>query len=223
MRKHCLDQRERLPVFRDESYELIGKILDNQQDIIVLGSAISALGHLDNPNAIPLIQRYERHPNQDVRFAVAFALSCFPNHQQAISALMRLTTDCSFKVRDWAVFGFGVLGDVDSPEIRGILLRCLNDPNEDVREEAAVGLGKRHNQRLIPSLWTMLDNPEFTCRVADAATALLGLDEPPPEWAAVDYKTALTSNSISRRNQPRPSLESLPNRILKQQKARVVP
>ena len=82
-------------------------------------------------------------------------------------------------------------GNTDSIEIREALLRCLGDANEDVREEAAVGLGKRRDPRLIPKLLAMLDQPAITVRVAEAAAALLGLDEEPAGWAALDYKAAL--------------------------------
>jgi HEAT repeat protein len=78
-----------------------------------------------------------------------------------------------------------------SPDIREALLRCLEDADEDVREEAAVGLGKRHDQRLIPRLRAMLDEPELKTRVAEAAAALLGLDSDRAEWVAADYRAAL--------------------------------
>ena len=173
------------------SYELIVKMVENEQDAGVLDSAISALGHLANPKAIPIILRYQDHPERDVRFAVAFALGCFPNDPESIGALMKLTSDSSSGVRDWAVFGLGVMGDADSPEIREALLRCLNDADEDVREEAAVGLGKRRDQRLIPKLLAMLDDAGLTVRVADAAVALLALDRVPEEWGGAEYKDAL--------------------------------
>jgi HEAT repeat protein len=180
-------------MFRNESYSLVTKMLENEQDPVVLDSAISALGHLDKAIAIPLILRYQDHPDPNVRFAVTFALACFPNDAQSIRGLLKLTSDPDADVRDWAVFGLGVQGDADSPEIREAFLRCLDDANEDVREEAAVGLGKRQDQRLIPKLRTMLDEPELKARVAEAATALLRLDEDPPEWAAADYSAALIS------------------------------
>jgi HEAT repeat protein len=94
-------------------------------------------------------------------------------------------------VRNWAVFGLGVQGNADSPEIREALLRCLDDTKEEAREEAAVGLGKRQDQRVIPKLVEMLDQPVLKVRVAEAASELLGLDEDPPEWEAADYKAAL--------------------------------
>ena len=132
-------------MFRDESYSLVTKMLENEQDPVVLDSAISALGHLDNAGAVPLILRYQDHPDENVRFAVTFALGCFPNDPQSVHGLLKLTSDANAGVRDWAVFGLGVLGDADSPEIREALLRCLEDADEVVREEAAAGLGKRQD------------------------------------------------------------------------------
>jgi HEAT repeat protein len=179
-------------MFRDESYALITKMLESEQDPMVLDSAISALGHLDNAGAIPMILRYQDHPDKGVRFAVTCSLGSFPNDPLSVETLLRLTSDADENVRDWAVFGLGVQGDADSPEIREALLRCLDDVNEEVREEAAIGLGKRQDQRLIPKLRKMLDEPGLKVRVAEAAAALLGLDTDPPEWIAEDYKAAMT-------------------------------
>jgi HEAT repeat protein len=181
------------PMFRNESYPLIARMLENEQEPVVLNAAICALGHLDNPDAVPLLLRYQDHPDEMVRFGVTFALGCFPNDSQSVRGLLKLTSDPDGDIRDWAVFGLGVQGDADSPEIRDALLRCLDDPVEDVREEAAVGLGKRDDQRLIPKLRTMLGEAELGDRVAEAATAILGLDESPPEWTAADYKAALAA------------------------------
>lgn len=178
-------------MFRDESYLLVTKMLETEQDPVVLDSAISALGHLHNAKAVPLILSYQDHPDESVRFAVAFALGQFSNDPQSVDGLLKLTSDVDADVRDWAVFGLGVLGDTDSPEIRTALLQCLDDANEDVREEAAVGLGKRRDQRLIPKLRTMLDERELKVRVAEAAAALLGFDQDPPGWDSADYKAAL--------------------------------
>jgi HEAT repeat protein len=165
--------------------------LKEDNGALVVSSAISALGHLGEPDAISIIAAYTEHSSEDVRFAVACALGCFPNDPRSTPALLRLTTDSSSDVRDWSVFGLGVQGDVDSPEIREALLSRLADTDEDVREEAAVGLGKRKDQRLLPTLRAMLDAPELKERVAEAAAALLGLSEDPADWTALDYRNAL--------------------------------
>ena len=109
-------------MFRDESYSLMVKMLETEQDPIAFGSAIHALGHLQNPAAIPLILIYQNYPDESVRFAVACALGCFPDDPQSVRGLLNLTSDADGEVRDWAVFGLGVQGDADSPEIRDALL-----------------------------------------------------------------------------------------------------
>jgi HEAT repeat protein len=104
---------------------------------------------------------------------------------------MELTADSSADVRDWAVFGLGVQGDVDSPEIRDVLVRCLGDSDENVREEAAVGLGKRRDPRVLPALQKMLEDPDFSQRVAEAAAYLLGMEKSPKDWSAAEFLEAL--------------------------------
>jgi len=178
-------------LFRDETFPLLVELLEQESNATVLGSGIAALGHLYNEAAIPVIVRYKDHPDQDVRFSVAFALGNFPNEPLAAATLIPLTRDEDSDVRDWAVFGLGVLGDIDSAEIRDALLQRLLDPDEDVREEAAVGLGKRQDLRLLPTLRRMLQAPELKVRVAEAASAMLGLAEDPADWVAEDYKEAL--------------------------------
>jgi HEAT repeat protein len=197
----CQLQRAPLPsesveetewLFRDESYSLLTKILEDERDHLVLDSAISALGHLGNAEAVPLILRFEDHSDQNVRFAVAFALCCFPNDPQSIAGLLKLTRDPDAEVRDWAAFGLGVLGDADTPEIREALIQCLNDANEDVYEEAAAGLGKRQDHRVIPKLQAMLDEPELSPRAREAAVGLLGLDvKEIRDWTAADFRSAI--------------------------------
>jgi len=108
-----------------------------------------------------------------------------------VGTLLPLTRDEDSDVRDWSVFGLGVQGNVDSPEIREALLERLSDSDEDVREEAAVGLGKRRDIRLLPTLRTMLAMPVLKVRTAEAASELLELPEDPQKWGAEDYKTAL--------------------------------
>ena len=96
--------------FRDESFSLVIKMLENEQDPMVLDSAICALGHLDIARAVPAILRYQDHPNESVRFVVAFARGRFPNDPRSVHGLLKLASDVDAEVRDWAVFGIGVQG-----------------------------------------------------------------------------------------------------------------
>ncbi len=184
-------------MYRDESFALVAGVFESEGEALVLSSAISALGHLRNGAGIPVILKYLHHPDQDVRFSSAFALGCFPDDERAISGLLLLARDEDAEVRDWAVFGMGVLGSGDSAEIREALLTSLRDTDENVREEAAVGLGKRKDVRLLPALRGMLDEPGLKVRIAEAASALLGLAEDPAEWEAQDYKDALDQQFFS--------------------------
>ena len=62
--------------FPDESFSVVSSMLREEQQVQPLDSAITALGHLDNPAAIPLILQFQSHSSSDIRHAVAFALGC---------------------------------------------------------------------------------------------------------------------------------------------------
>ncbi len=178
-------------LFRDEAFALIVQMVEFEVEVVVLDSGISALGHLGEFAGIPVIIKHKEHPDRNVRFSVAFALGCLPDDVRSVSTMISLTRDQDSGVRDWSVFGLGVRGSSDSREIRETLLACLSDADENVREEAAVGLGKRQDTRVITALRRMLDEPELKVRVAEAASALLGLPEDPVDWEAADYLDAL--------------------------------
>ena len=177
--------------FPEESYIAVAKMLARETEVQPLSAAITALGHLDNPAAIPLIIAYQNHTDPGVRHAVAFALGSFPNEAASIHALLKLMEDGEAEVRDWATFALGVLGDSDSAEIRDALFLRINDSNADVREEAMAGLGKRSDPRLIPILLTALESESLNERVIEAAAAMLGLEEPRKSWSAQDYSARL--------------------------------
>lgn len=95
--------------FPAESYALLVKLVETESDPQPLASGVHALGHLDNPEAVPLITRFHAHPHADVRYAVACALGNYPNHRLSVANLLELTRDPDADVRDWATFGVGVL------------------------------------------------------------------------------------------------------------------
>jgi HEAT repeat protein len=143
-----------------------------------------------------LISSHQRHPDAEIRFAVACALGAFANDPEAIQVLIVLTRDADDDVRDWAVFGLGNLGDGDSVEIRDVLFCRLDDSNEDVREEAIVGLAKRKDRRVLPSLiaalsLSELDDPGVTMLTIEAADAMLDLENEREDWSGADYVVAL--------------------------------
>ena len=180
-------------VFADEIYPVVTAVLADEQDLEVIDSCLVALGHVANPAAIPLILRYRRHPDPDVRFAAAFGLSCFADHPEAIAPLIDLTRDTDPDIRDWATFGLGVQSSSDSPEIRKALIERLNDGNPDTREEAVAGLGKRKELRVLPDLMEMLQQDEVSYGVVEAACHLLDMDTVREDWSADEYIEALSA------------------------------
>lgn len=177
--------------FPDESYSVVTNVLTGERDVRPLNSAIAALGHLDDPRAVPLISQFRSYPNAEIRFAVACALGSFPNDPLSVETLLTLMADSDEDVRDWATFGVGVLGDADSSAVRDALVRALNDSNEDVREEALVALGKRQDKRGLTPLLMALRQPTVTDRVIEAAYTLLSLDSERKDWTSQDYANAL--------------------------------
>ena len=122
----------------------------------VLRAAISGAGHQPFSLALPYLIKFASHPDQHVRFSVAVALGSYST-ADSIEALLRLATDESDLVRDWATFGIGTQQKADSPKIRDLLWANLKDKDDEVRGEALVGLAIRKDQRIIPVLLETLD------------------------------------------------------------------
>ena len=177
--------------FPQESYDVVVKAVQREREVQPLNSAISALGHIDDPRAVPLIAAFHSHPSEEIKFTVACALGCFPNEPLSVHTLLALMEDGDADVRDWATFGLGVLGDQDSPEIRQALFRRVNDEDVDAREEALVGLAKRRDTRILPQLIHELEQPGVSSRVVEAAHTILGFDKDQEEWSGQDYARSL--------------------------------
>ena len=68
--------------------------------------------------------------------------------------------DADEDVRDWATFGLGTLGTVDTPEIRDAFAKRLDDDSSDVVDEALAGLAQRRDKRALPFLLERLRQPD---------------------------------------------------------------
>jgi HEAT repeat protein len=137
-------------------------LVQREKDVLPLLSAVHALGHIGNPLSIPLVIEHRLHPSADVRFAVACAVGNFANNPRAVDTLLALMQDADEDVRDWATFGLGVQGDLNSDQIRDRLFNRLTDPDRNVRGESLLGLAKRQDQRALPVLITELNQPEVS-------------------------------------------------------------
>jgi HEAT repeat protein len=172
--------------FPVESFKAISRMVETERDVRALASALFALGHLGNVAAVPHIASRAAHGDAGVRYAVAFALGCYPNEPKTIEVLTTLTSDAEGSIRDWAIFGVGVLGDADTAAVRDALAARLFDTDGDAREEALVGLAKRHDERALPCLVELLRQPDPSDRVLESASLMLDMSDQ-PEARASDY------------------------------------
>jgi HEAT repeat protein len=163
----------------EESVALFERTLQHDAAPQVLEAIGHALGELGVPAAVEMMIPYASHPEPDVRFAVVSALL---RHREAraIQTLIELSRDEIGRVRDWATFGLGsqVVGVdpdtqgedvVDTPAVRDALADRLNDPDEDARCEAIVGLAMRRDPRVLPVLVQELDKGPKLSLILEAA------------------------------------------------------
>lgn len=134
-------------------------------DPAVVESALYAASKFRNFDA-RVIAGCARHADDDVRFAVACALS-YRTEPEAVEALIALMSDPIDDVRDWATFGLGN-GDADSALIRAALTARLTDEDTDTRCEAIFGLAKRGVEEVIPFIERELDATGSTLAVEAA-------------------------------------------------------
>jgi len=140
----------------------------------VLASAITALGHLyrsERPWDVAAVTRHAAHPVDDVRDACCHALGGDPAEasRETLDALVGLFTDPVDEIRDWAVFGAGVLCDVDRPDLREALAARLADPHGAVRAEAVLALAKRRDPRAPAAIARALAEQDVWPPVVEAA------------------------------------------------------
>jgi len=157
---------ETLPVLIDAS---------DHGDADVVAAAVSALGFLWDPRALPAILRQAGHPSANVRYSVAFGIpgaAGDPPSPDAIEALIALSADQDGETRDWATFGLGSQFEgEDTDAIRAALAARLDDPDGDTSGEALLGLARRRDPRALPVLLARLDDDPGNL-IVEAAAAL---------------------------------------------------
>lgn len=178
--------------FPEASQKVLLDLLERETAPRPLSSAIYALGHIQDHRSAPSIINFVSNENHEVRCAVAYALGSFSNDPTNVAPLLTLMSDQDESVRDWATFSLGVLGDLDTEEIREAFVRRLEDPHVDTRLEAMVSLGKRKDPRVLPTLIHELEQPEEAMKgMIEAACLMLDLAKEPDGWASRDYASAL--------------------------------
>lgn len=150
-----------------ECVRLLSSALRHEDVPDVLSDVLSALSHHSFEDTQD-VRSLARHPDGNVRFSVAFALIGHDD-EESISALIELSSDEESDVRDWATFGIGSMTELDTPDIRQALVNRLNDPDNDTRAEAIVGLAERHDPRVLEAVKKELLCPTLGSLILEAA------------------------------------------------------
>jgi HEAT repeat protein len=132
--------------YLSESIEILLRLLDDPEVAVIEAAAI-ACGHRKSPLSVARLAELAIHPSAAVRYGVSYGLAG-QDEPHAIAALLLLSKDEDRDVRDWATFALGSQTDLDTPDLREALRARLADNDPEIRGEALVGLGRRHDERL---------------------------------------------------------------------------
>jgi HEAT repeat protein len=163
----------------------ISHLHDSNPDTV--SSAAWALSHLGTEAAVTALIDLQKHPDPEVRQAVACCIG-LRRRPEWVPILLALMEDENEVVRDWATFELGS-GDVveagvmhypDSPEIRAALRRRTEDNYEDARREAIWGLAKRRDSLGLKLLLDHLDSESWWSGDEDAAKEILSVKSDTP-------------------------------------------
>ena len=164
--------------FAAESFPLVASVLRRTDHLDTLANAICALGWLQDVRGVDLVLPYIDYKDEDIRYWVTHALTAMDQDKRSIDGLIRLSSDSSASVRDWAAFGLGSQTEMDSTAIREALIARLDDSDIIVRGEALVGLAKRQDQRVVEPLRQALESGVYGKEVSDyAGEALDAIEE----------------------------------------------
>ena len=136
--------------FLEETVDVLIPMLKDPDDHVA-SCAATALGLRDHPRATPYLIEISEHRSPLVRRGVVFGLLGVDD-PQAICTLIHLSRDSDADARNWALFGLGSQIGTDTPEIRSALFDGLDDPFDEARGEALVGLAVRGDARVVDAI-----------------------------------------------------------------------
>jgi hypothetical protein len=160
--------------YLNESIQILLGLL-NDPDAAVLQAASIACGHRNSPLSVARLVELAQHPSDGVRYGVTYGLAG-QDEPAAIAALILLSRDVDRDVRDWATFALGSQTEVDIPDLREALRARLTDDDAEIRGEALVGLGRRHDEQLKSAVLAELNGEFHGDWVFEAAEAVADPD-----------------------------------------------
>jgi hypothetical protein len=158
----------------DDTLGVLGSLLEREVSPDVIKIALHGVGLTGRTDGVPIVLPFASASDARVRLDATHALySCAgdPPSRDAIDALIGLSNDPDDDVRDWSTFGLGthIDADVDDEDVTGALVARLTDAYIDVREEAAVGLARRGDERAFEPVRVLLEADEVSALTVEAA------------------------------------------------------
>lgn len=142
--------------YLSESVDLLIPALKDNDELVV-SSVCFALGHRAESRAVPHILKLAKSSSEKIRYAVVSALLGVET-KDAIDAMISLSKDSDYDVRNWAMFGLGSQIEVDTTEIRNALFIGASDIDSEIRGEALLGLAERGDYRVVDLLLSEWDS-----------------------------------------------------------------
>ncbi len=141
-------------------------------DLRIRAFSLYLLGSLKDPEVLPILMSALRDYDKSVRAQAASALAEMGN--TAVAPLLEALGDSDWKVRYRAAEALGRMSTGDH-DVRGALIRLLDDEKDHVRYMAVKSLGKLGGQEVVIHLAERLsDENEFVRRIAAVSLGRIG-------------------------------------------------
>jgi hypothetical protein len=149
--------------FLKQTLKLYFDLLNTETTPEVLISLLYAIGHNNgklNKEQIEKICSFSNNENKLVKEGLVYSLLGI-NNLTAVEVLIKLSTDKSSHIRNWATFGLGTQIIRNNKSIREALWNRVNDRHQETKLEAIVGLAKRKDSRVNKIIKRELVNREY--------------------------------------------------------------
>lgn len=154
----------------DVYFELLRKPLPED----LLESVLYGIAHNNfdlDEERVQVLLPYRHHADKAIREALVWALLGI-NHKPAIAMLIQLSRDKVDTIRDWATFGLGQQTERNNKAIRAALWDRVDDPHNDTRAEAIMGLALRKEARVGDVIRREVEGGSPGTLIFEAAAAL---------------------------------------------------